>query len=87
MIAISNTWREGAPYKGINTFMQYNGYRYELQFHTAKSFAMKNGKLHELYERFRANATDAAEKQRLYQEMVALSAAIAQPPHIDTIGK
>ena len=87
MIAISNTWREGAPYKGINTFMQYNGYRYELQFHTAKSFAIKNGKLHELYERFRADAADAAEKQKLYQEMVALSAAIAQPPHIDTIGK
>lgn len=85
IISISNTWRQGAPYKGINTVFERAGQRYELQFHTQQSFDLKNGKLHELYERFRAIGVEPTEKESLWREMVRLSDVIPQPEDIDSI--
>lgn len=82
---ISNTWRKKSIYKGINTTFNINGQSYELQFHTADSFALKNGKLHELYEQFRADNVSESVKKVLREQMVALSEQIKQPAKIETI--
>ena len=84
-VSISNTWRQGAPYKGVNAVFEQNGQRYELQFHTQQSFDLKNGELHELYEQFRTIGIAASEKERLLREMVRLSDNIPQPKDINSI--
>ena len=39
---------------GVNTnAYSPNGYEFEIQYHTEESFELKNGELHELYERQR----------------------------------
>lgn len=54
-IEVKNYWLdEQNPYNGINTTMQSpEGLTFELQYHTHESFEIKNGKMHELYEKQR----------------------------------
>jgi hypothetical protein len=54
-IEIENYWLDKQnPYNGINTTMQSpEGLTFELQYHTHESFEIKNGKMHELYEKQR----------------------------------
>lgn len=56
-----------------------------MQYHTQASFDLKNGRLHELYEQQRLPDVPEAEKVRLMQEMVDLSAKLQTPPNIELI--
>jgi hypothetical protein len=50
----SNKWVDGEPYAGYHTLVRSdNGEVFELQFHTPESFDVKEGELHEIYERDR----------------------------------
>ncbi|WII95981.1 minor capsid protein [Moraxella haemolytica] len=85
VVRVKNTWKQGAMYKGINTFVEKDGVVFELQYHTQDSFALKNGKLHTLYEEFRLDDTSEARRAVLFFEMQSLSDKIRQPPNIDKI--
>lgn len=85
VVRVKNTFKPNAPYKGINTIIQdSNGYNFELQFHTKQSFDLKNGILHELYEKERLVTTPEAEKELLRKKMKEISDSIVFP---DDIGK
>ncbi|MDO9734993.1 hypothetical protein Q7535_12825, partial [Glaesserella parasuis] len=60
-VVVKNTWKDGAVYKGVNTFVttliKKDNVVFELQYHTQQSFDLKNGVLHNLYEQFRDPAT------------------------------
>ncbi|OOR99292.1 hypothetical protein B0187_05920 [Haemophilus paracuniculus] len=58
---------------------------FEMQYHTSQSFALKNGKLHRLYERFRDPTTSQSEKQQIFLEMQNLSAKLDEPKLITSI--
>lgn len=88
-IIVKNTWRDGAVYKGINTFIttlvKKDNVIFEMQYHTSESFALKNGELHQLYERFLDPNTEQEEKEKLYIEMQKLSAKLVMPKDIQKI--
>lgn len=88
-IIVKNTWRVGASYKGINTFVstvvEKDSVIFELQYHTKQSFELKNGKLHKLYEKFRDPLVPLEEKSKILFEMQKLSANLADPEGIDLI--
>lgn len=88
-IIVKNSWKDGAVYKGVNTFIttliEKDDVIFEMQYHTKESFELKNGELHELYERFRDPNTNQQEKQRLYLEMQKLSAKLVTPKDIQKI--
>jgi len=77
-----NTWTADSPYVGVNVQLRAaNGYRLELQFHTEASFRLKQEINHSLYERWRV-ATSAAERDRLWRQMMANAARVERPPGI-----
>lgn len=88
-IVVKNTWQENAVYKGINTFIttlvEKDNFIFEMQYHTKESFELKNGTLHQLYERFRDPNTAQVEKEQLYIEMQKLSAKLDTPKDIQQI--
>ncbi|HHW7546543.1 TPA: phage minor head protein [Mannheimia haemolytica] len=88
-IIVKNTWKSNSAYKGINTFVstfiEKNNIIFELQYHTKQSFELKNGKLHELYEKFRDLNIPLAQKSEILLEMQKLSANLKEPKDIDLI--
>lgn len=85
VLKLKNTWREGAPYKGINVNVATpEGQKYEIQFHTPESFEMKQ-KLHSLYEECRAGTTGIAKQQQLLDEMRNESAQLNTPAGVQNI--
>lgn len=79
---VENYWQFGDDYNGINISLRNSkGYRFELQFHTPESLALKDetGPLHKLYEIFR-DSKNPHERLRLWNEMVNLSDALPRPP-------
>ena len=83
---VKNTFKPDAPYKGVNIIMRSpDGVDFELQFHTPQSFELKNGILHELYEKEREVTTSAAEKIVLQKRMKEISDSIVFPVGIDKI--
>ena len=82
---VKNTWAEpgsaqAGPYRGINSqWRTPEGESFELQFHTADSFAMKQ-ETHAMYEEFRAPETPPARKQELFEIMRRKSDQIPVPP-------
>jgi hypothetical protein len=79
-------WLLRPDYKGLNiNLVSPQGVRIELQFHTAKSFEVKNGINHTLYEKFR-KLSKADQKgtigQGLQAEMLANAQAIPVPKNI-----
>ncbi|HDL4959181.1 TPA: phage head morphogenesis protein, partial [Mannheimia haemolytica] len=88
-IIVKNTWKSNNAYKGINTFVstfiEKNNIIFELQYHTKQSFELKNGKLHELYEKFRDLNIPLAKKSEILLEMQKLSANLKEPKNIDLI--
>ncbi|MEE6030442.1 phage head morphogenesis protein [Avibacterium paragallinarum] len=88
-VVVKNTWKDNETYKGVNTFVntviEKDNITFEVQYHTKESFDLKNGKLHELYERFRDPNTTLEEKERLYLEMKKLSAKLTEPKNIHQI--
>jgi hypothetical protein len=85
---VKNTWGSVNPtYKGVNTVWEApSGEKFELQFHTQESFALKQGRLHELYEEDRQMSTTKERKGEIKQEMIRLSARLITPERIDKIG-
>lgn len=87
-IRVKNTWNdERSAYKGINTFIQApNGQKFELQYHTKESFDLKNGKLHELYEKQRLIPdTESEEFLKLEDEMFKISDSLVKPKSISEV--
>ena len=85
---VKNTWKDGAVYKGVNTIIaDSHGNEFELQFHTRKSFEVKEGELHKLYERYRSLDPEEnfQERAELKAKMVRLSDTIPNPNEIDNI--
>lgn len=78
-LRVKNYWEEGNSYKGINVAMKDpDGVPVELQFHTPESLRVKEGALHEIYERQRV-LTDPEEIAALTDEMVDVAATIPTP--------
>ncbi|HDR1425213.1 TPA: minor capsid protein [Pasteurella multocida] len=82
---VKNTWRKGAVYKGINTIVEKDGVKFEMQYHTRQSFELKNGKLHELYEKARILNISSEELKRLNEKMKDLSNQLETPVNIGKI--
>ena len=85
IIKIGNTWKDGNVYKGINTVIEKNNVKIEMQYHTKESFKLKNGILHKLYEEYRDINTSGKRKKELQQQMKKLSLDIRNPKGVDKI--
>lgn len=84
VVKLKNYWGN-ADDAGINGVFEKDGRRFELQFHTPKTFELKT-KLHGQYEAFR-ESTDDAERARLWDEMAAEYANVAPPDGSFGIGE
>ncbi|OQB15006.1 MAG: hypothetical protein BWY15_00821 [Firmicutes bacterium ADurb.Bin193] len=87
-IGVKNSWlRDYDPYNGINTIITApNGQKFEMQYHTPESFALKNGALHKLYEKQRLIKDDEhPEYTRLQKEMFELSKGLEKPNNIEKV--
>ncbi len=88
-VVVKNSWKDGAVYKGVNTFVttliKKDNVVFELQYHTQQSFDLKNGVLHNLYEQFRDPATSQDERKKLYEEMQILSSQLTSPKDIHKV--
>lgn len=85
--AVKNYWiNPSNPYNGINAnFITPKNYEFELQFHTKESFDLKNGPLHEVYEKFRVLDPLSPEAAKLKNEMDQLSKSLERPQNIDKV--
>ena len=86
LIEVTNTFTEtNVSYKGINTLVKNkDGYVFELQFHTPKSFEVKKIN-HKLYEEVRLRDTSQERKRELINMMIENSNAIEIPNGIEKI--
>ena len=86
-VKVKNSWLDNKnPYKGINTVIASpGGQKFELQYHTQESFDLKNGPLHELYEKARVLDIDSEEAIDLQEQMAALSRKLSRPPRIEEV--
>lgn len=84
---VKNTWADKHnPYKGINaTVKAPNGQLFEIQYHTPESYAVKSGKMHELYEELRTGEATAERSQEIAKEMFTLCSTIEKPTSIESI--
>ena len=85
VVKVKNTWITNGPYKGVNTVIEKDGINFEMQYHTRESFDLKNGLLHELYEKRRLSSTTKAERHKLDAEMVKLSKTLKVPKNIERV--
>lgn len=85
IVKVKNTWLIDGPYKGVNTVIKKYGISFEMQYHTQESFDLKNGPLHELYEKRRLPSTTKAEKYKLDNEMLELSKSLKVPKNIERV--
>nr|DAI96715.1 MAG TPA: minor capsid protein [Caudoviricetes sp.] len=87
-IEIKNSWNNpNNPYRGINTTLKTeSGQKFELQYHTPESFELKNGKMHELYEKQRLiEDTESEEYILLRNQMFDLSDKLERPTGIERV--
>lgn len=79
-------WLLRPDYKGLNiNLVSPQGVRMEMQFHTARSFEVKNGINHDLYKKFELltkSKQAGKEGQALQAEMLANSQAVPVPKNI-----
>lgn len=85
--SVKNFWVSENDYKG-NHFIgvSSNGTPFELQFHTPKSFEIKN-LIHPIYEEARLPPLDSAKRKELYQIMIDMSAEQPTPRGVRVIGE
>ena len=82
MDSVKNFWPGGDSYAGINVAMVTpSGMPWEIQFHTAASFEVKQA-THVPYERMREKDTSPAERRRLFDEMTRTWATVPVPAGI-----
>lgn len=79
-----NYWAEGSTYRGVNAFIKWNGFTFELQFHTPESWQLKQAASHEIYESFR-ELPPGRSKLVLYEHMKGLWSDVPMPPGIETL--
>ncbi len=87
-IKLKNTWNSMEnPYRGINTtVVASNGQKFEIQYHTKESFELKNGKMHELYEKARLiDDTESEEYIELKNKMFDLSDTLTAPKGVEKV--
>ncbi|MFT4106224.1 MAG: hypothetical protein QM657_10730 [Lacrimispora sp.] len=87
-IEVKNYWLDKlSPYNGINTVLRApNGQAFEIQYHTTESFNVKNGKMHELYEKQRLiKDTSSKGYIDLDDEMFELSDSMVVPNGIERV--
>lgn len=87
-IKVKNTWtKKYIEYKGVNcTFRHPGGQKFEIQFHTPESFAIKNGKMHKLYEEYRTITDKSSDKAKsLKKQMLDLSKNLIAPKNIERV--
>lgn len=82
VVKVKNTWLIDGPYKGVNTVVEKDGINFEMQYHTQESFDLKNGPVHELYEKYRDTSTSDRERMKLFKEMLDLSNGLEIPENI-----
>lgn len=85
IVKVKNTWLVDGPYKGVNTVVEKDGINFEMQYHTQESFDLKNGSLHELYEKYRDTNTSDLERMKLFKEMLDLSNGLEIPKNIERV--
>ncbi|WP_175249941.1 minor capsid protein [Streptococcus pneumoniae] len=85
VVKVKNTWLVDGPYKGVNTVVEKDGINFEMQYHTQESFDLKNGSLHELYEKYRDTNTSDLERMKLFKEMLDLSNGLEIPKNIERV--
>ncbi len=80
VVKITNTYKKGAAYKGLNTQLKApNGQVFELQFHTPDSFHIKQNITHAMYEEARKLPLSSPRNQQLVEEMFRISDSIQEP--------
>lgn len=87
-VKVKNYWLDDTnPYNGINTIVQTpKGQKFEIQYHTQESFDLKNGKMHELYEKQRLiNDKRSIEYIELRNQMFDLSDSLKVPDDIERV--
>lgn len=86
-IEIENYWLDDLnPYNGINTILQSaSGQKFELQYHTPESYAVKNGEMHKLYEKWRLLPNNSEEKTNIENQMKILSESMTPPKDIERV--
>lgn len=86
-VKVKNFWMDKRnPYNGVNCcYMSPQGQKFEVQFHTPESFALKDGELHKLYEEARDDSILPQRKAEIITEMFRLSAKLTRPQGIETI--
>lgn len=84
---VKNTWLiKSNPYKGINcNYSIPGGQKFEIQYHTPESFAVKNGEMHRLYEEWRVLPKDSDKRIELEVSMKKLSDSMIQPDNIERV--
>jgi hypothetical protein len=86
MIYSKNHWLDDPEYKGVNTrWRTPDGGRFELQFHTAESFYVKENLTHDSYDRLRAPDGLRAEQRELHAYQRLVCGAIERPARVHEI--
>lgn len=85
LIKVGNTWKNGNVYKGINTVLEKDDIKIEIQYHTEESYNLKEKILHKLYEEYRDTNTVKSRKKELQKEMKKISLKIKNPKGIGDI--
>jgi hypothetical protein len=79
-----NFWQPGDPYDGVNIKAKKNGLTVELQVHTAKSFDIKENKLHKILEVYR-ESHDNEVRRRAWDQMVEIAKSIPKPANYQSL--
>ena len=89
VVKVKNTLKDaGVAYRGVNCqFETPDSFKFELQFHTPESLALKENELHKLYEEARLPETDPKRRAELVRRMIELSDGLATPPSIEEVRK
>lgn len=89
LVKVKNTLQStGVTYRGVNCqFETPDGFKFELQFHTPESLALKENELHKLYEEQRLPDTDPKRRAELVRRMIELSDGLSTPPNIEEVRK
>lgn len=88
IVRVKNTFEQNVVYKGVNTLVEdNNGVIFELQYHTDKSYYVKEHGLHEIYEKQRVldKIKDKKEWDDLTEKMIKISNKIPIPKYVERI--
>jgi hypothetical protein len=83
---LKNAWVKKIPYKGINVqLIDPQGQAFELQFHTERSFNVKDKETHHIYEEMRLLDPSSDRWNELNQQQMDIVSQVPLPDGVDTI--